>query len=155
MDNNKNCDNSFELYARYQATRNTPASNDAANTGAIAADAIDSTPPSTGEFNPPISIISDPQRNASQASRAPSIKFKLNRKRSQRADSDATDRSDASGKTTTTIKTARSRNTLTSSFLRRKQMEYAGIYAKVRERENESSSTIRLKNFKTILSSLF
>lgn len=131
--NNNNCDNSFELYTRHHAPRDTPASNDAR----AGVDTIDATSNhrNNDEINPPttISIISDPQRTAAAAAttttkastqpRPPSIKFKLSRKRST-ADSDATDRSDASGKTTNNR--MKSRNSLTSSFLRRKQIEYAG-----------------------------
>lgn len=135
MDNN-NCDNSYELYARHHAQRDTPASDDAHAGNDVTDEASRNN---NNDFVPPatISIISDAHRNsltstttpstttttATQA-RPPSIRFKLSRKRST-ADSDATDRSDASGKATTNNK-AKGRNTLTSSFLRRKRIEYAG-----------------------------
>lgn len=147
MDNN-NCDNSFELYARHHAQRDTPAASppDDARIAAAGNDVTDNATSrhnnaddGDADFVPPatISIISDPQRNsltstvtpatttttATQA-RPPSIRFKLTRKRST-ADSDATDRSDASGKTATNHR-MKGRNTLTSSFLRRKRIEYAG-----------------------------
>lgn len=132
MDNN-NCDNSFELYARHHAPRDAPASNEARSAGIDTIDTISqSNQPNTDEFTPPatISIISDPQRGAPPPppARAPSIKFKLNRRQSQRADSDATDRSDASGKTINNR--MKGRSALTSSFLRRKQFEYAGTQSK-------------------------
>lgn len=134
MDNN-NCDNSYELYARHHAQRDTPASDDAR----AGNDVTDEASRNNNDFVPPatISIISDPHRSsltsttaptsppptttAATQARPPSIRFKLNRKRST-ADSDATDRSDASGKTATNHKT----KGLTSSFLRRKRIEYAG-----------------------------
>lgn len=140
MDNN-NCDNSYELYARHHAQRDTPASDDAR----AGNDVTDDASRNNNDFVPPatISIISDTHRNsltstttappppptttttATQA-RPPSIRFKLSRKRST-ADSDATDRSDASGKTATNHRN-KGRTTLTSSFLRRKRIEYAGTF---------------------------
>lgn len=131
MDNN-NCDNSFELYARHHAQRDTPASDDVR----VGGDVTDTSNQShNDEFNPQatISIISDPHRGgrtvtpptttATNQPRAPSIKFKLTRKRSS-AGSDATDHSDASVKATNNR--VKSRSELTSSFLRRKRVEYAG-----------------------------
>lgn len=133
--NNNNCDNSFELYARHHAQQDTPASNDA-RTGVDVTDATsESNQNHNDEFNPPatISIISDPQQSGRPAvitppppaaaaptqARPPSIKFKLNRKRSSTG-SDAADRSE------TTNNRTKGRSTLTSSFLRRKRIEYAG-----------------------------
>lgn len=128
MDNN-NCDNSFELYARHHPQRDTPASAGATDPTS------QSNPCHNDEFIPPatISIISDPQRSGRTATttpptttnqpRAPSIKFKLTRKRSS-AGSDTADRSDVDGKTTNNR--VKDRSTLTSSFLRRKRIEYAG-----------------------------
>lgn len=137
MDNN-NCDNSFELYARHHAQRDTPASDADARAGGI--DVTDDPSRHNDDFVPPaaISIISDPQRSSLTSTgapattttttaqgRPPSIRFKLSRKRST-ADSDATDRSDASGGKTTANHRTKDRSTLTSSFLRRKRVEYAG-----------------------------
>lgn len=114
MDNN-NRDNSFELYSRRQSSRDVPpAPNDTNNTGA--------QPPqqySIDEFNPTsISIISG---GRTTDSRPTSVKLKPNRKRST-AGSDVTDKNDANNKGNRT----KGRNTLTSSFLRRKRIEYAG-----------------------------
>lgn len=146
MDTN-NCDNSFELYARHHAPRDTPASNDgrAGSVDPIGA-ASQSDQSHIDEFNPTtISIISDPQQSgqtptpaaaaatttATNQPRPPSITFKLNRMRSTNG-SDATDRSDASCKTNRT----KGRSTLTSSFLRRKRVEYSGIYTEQIGRTN-------------------
>lgn len=140
---NNNCDNSFELYARHHAPRDTPASDDARAGGAETVNASASSQSNQSqidESNPPatISIISDPQlsgRTATAAAttstnqqRPPSIKFKLNRKRSS-AGSDVTDRSDVSGKTINYR--MKGRSALTSSFLRRKRIEYAGTNKKI------------------------
>lgn len=116
MDNN-NRDNSFELYPRRQSSRDVPASNDTNNTAA------QPPPPqqqrSIDEFNPTsISIISGARTTDS---RPPSVKLKPNRKRSS-AGSDVTDKNDANNKGNRT----KGRNSLTSSFLRRKRIEYAG-----------------------------
>lgn len=113
MDNN-NRDNSFELYSRRQSTRDVSASNDTNNTS----HSMDRR--SFDEYNP--TSISTISGNRSTDTRTSSVKIKPNRKRSTTG-SDVTDRSDASNKTTR----LKGRNALTSSFLRRKRVEYAGM----------------------------
>lgn len=103
MDNN-NRDSSFELYSRHQISSDVPISNDTNNS---------SNRNTIDEYNPTsISIISgvrtiDP--------RPTSIPLKPNRKRSSTENG-------ASVKANRT----KDRSTLTSSFLRRKRVEYAG-----------------------------
>lgn len=128
MDNNK-FDNSFELFSRRHSTRDVPdaaqrnddttkryslqTSTDLTNASRINRHNIE-------EFNSSsISIISG---NRSTETRTPSIKLKPSRKRS--TTSDVTVKSDTSSKANRT----RGRNALTSSFLRKKRIEYAGEY---------------------------
>lgn len=138
MDNRKH-DNSFELFNRRHSTRDSPASssNHNANTPKryslqTGSDAIhasrcnnDAIPP----YQSTISIISGNRSTSSQttgtqttAIQIPSVKVKLKRKKS--TTSDATDQSDSSNKPNQ----KKGRNALTSSFLRRKRIEYAGIH---------------------------
>lgn len=130
MDNNKH-DNSFELFSRRHSTRDVPATsvarNDATNkryslsSGADAVNAsrtirnIDNSLPFNSSS---ISIIS-----ASQLTTTPNPSIRINQKRKRStAGSDATDKSDSSTK----VNRLKGRNALTSSFLRRKRVEYAG-----------------------------
>lgn len=128
MDSNK-YDNSFELFSRRHSTRDVPdttqRNNDVAKRFSLQTSADANAPRANSnrnnieEYNSSsISIISG---SRSTEARTPSIKLKPNRKRS--TTSDITEKSDTSSKTNRT----RGRNSLTSSFLRKKRIEYAGI----------------------------
>lgn len=147
MDSNK-YDNSFELFSRRHSTRDVPdttqRNNDVAKRFSLQTSA-DANAPRTNsnrnnieEYNSSsISIISG---SRSTEARTPSIKLKPNRKRS--TTSDITEKSDTSSKTNRT----RGRNSLTSSFLRKKRIEYAGIthfYAK-----NTTFSSLKCDRYK-------
>lgn len=136
---NKNSDNSFELYSRRLSTQNVPPSNDAradattnpnsnlSGSGVDASATNANRQSSIDEYNPTsIAIISgnDGGGRRSSATRPPSIKLKPNRKRSSTG-SDSLDKNDSNNKTSR----MKGRSTLTSSFLRRKRVEYAGTNA--------------------------
>lgn len=130
MDNSNSHDNSFELYSRRHSTRDIPASRDApkdeTNKRHSISTAVDArlTRQNTDE-NPnsnasSISIISGSRSTIHQT---PSVKLKSNTKhRRSTANTVLTDKSDINSKTN-----RKGRNALTSSFLRRKRIEYAGI----------------------------
>lgn len=111
MDND-NCDNHFELYSRRHSSRDVPSAN-------VITDVTNKRfSLSTMESSNPISIISG---NRSVGPKSTLKKSKSERKKSATG-SDLTDKSDSSSK----VNRLKSRNALTSSFLRRKQIEYAG-----------------------------
>lgn len=126
--NNKS-DNSFELFSRRHSTRDAPTSGVDRNgdtvkryslsTGADATSTSRINGRNTDEFNTSsISVISG---SRSTVTRTPSVKLKTKRKRSTSSEVTA---SDSSSK----IHRQKGRSALTSSFLRRKQVEYAGTF---------------------------
>lgn len=132
MDNNKH-DNSFELFSRRHSTRDVPATSGVRNdenrkryslssgVDAVNATRLGRNGDDVSQYNSSsISIISG---GRSAATPNPAGKTKPKRKRSM-AGNDATDRSD----TSTKVNRLKGRNALTSSFLRRKRVEYAGIF---------------------------
>lgn len=130
MDNNHSHDNSFELYSRRHSARELPASNDAhsdetnkrhslstAVDARLARQNTDENPNSNASS---ISIISGSRSTIQQT---PSVKLKSNAKRKRStANIVLTDKTDNNSKSN-----RKGRNALTSSFLRRKRIEYAGI----------------------------
>lgn len=137
MDNN-NSDNHFELFSRRHSSRDVPtisyrdasinANNDprtkryslSTDIDAISVQRLNRM--SANEYNSSaISIISGSRSNIAGLAHTSSTKSKSKRKKSSTG-SDITEKSDSSSKTNR----AKGRNTLTSSFLRRKRIEYAG-----------------------------
>lgn len=119
---NKNHDNSYELYSRTHPTRNVSTSNNGRNDGteqpnSISTDANrvnsarSSRRPTDDYDSSPISII---DANRPPSTRPPSVEKKQSRRVSVK--------SDVSNKSNR----AKDRSTLTSSFLKRKRNEYAG-----------------------------
>lgn len=137
MDNN-NSDNHFELFSRRHSSRDVPtinfrdasinANNDprtkryslSADIDPISVQRLNRM--SANEYNASaISIISGSRSNIDATAHTLSSKSKSKRKKSFTG-SDITEKSDSSSK----ANRLKGRNALTSSFLRRKRIEYAG-----------------------------
>lgn len=129
MDNN-NHDNSFELYSRRHSTRDVPASSRIRNDQATKRQSLSTTidvqlSRQNIDENPnfhisAISIISDGRSCVNQT---PSIKLKMNAKRKRSTTNNVLiDKHDSKANR------LKGRSTLTSSFLRRKRIEYAGTF---------------------------